>query len=387
MSEQELRNRNKPNPQPADVPLLLSQHWNLSVTHGSIKQIESYDDANFLCTAQNSTGSSDMYLVKFYNAIETASPTLLHGLSSMLSQINSSITSAVQVPSIIAPLAAAEDYIIVENCLIMDGTTANVALRVFPWIHGTTLSRCIADIDILEQAGKAIGKVYQSLSGFDHQSFHRSHLWDLAQFSLSIPLISYVEDDSVRSCIETCYELYQNELLVVSNHLPKSVIMADCNDANIIVSEENSVEIPRTVVGLIDFSDAVYTWSVNEIAIAMAYALLGSFGKESPYIAMASLLAGYVKVAPLSEIELEWLPLLIKVRLCISIMCGACAISKDPSNEYLKLHAVPARNALVLLSSTNLKSLVGLFNEVQIKALEGNLNSVDSYTLLVKGSF
>jgi hypothetical protein len=44
--------------------------------------------------------------------------------------------------------------------------------------------------------------------------------------------------------------------------------------------------------------------------------------------------------------ELPHLHTLICVRLCISIMIGAYSISKDPTNEYLKLHAHPAKEAL-----------------------------------------
>lgn len=41
--------------------------------------------------------------------------------------------------------------------------------------------------------------------------------------------------------------------------------------------------------------------------------------------------------------------LLICVRLSISLSIGAYSISLDPSNEYLALHALPAKTALVQL--------------------------------------
>ena len=40
------------------------------------------------------------------------------------------------------------------------------------------------------------------------------------------------------------------------------------------------------------------------------------------------------------------LRVLVATRLVQSIAMGAYSISKDPTNEYLKLHAVPARRGL-----------------------------------------
>jgi Ser/Thr protein kinase RdoA (MazF antagonist) len=154
------------------------------------------------------------------------------------------------------------------------------------------------------------------------------------------------------------YREYQTVVLPLSDSLPRSVIMGDCNDANIITRE-------GVVSGLIDFSDAVHTWSVNEIAIAMAYALITSFGQLSPYEALGALLLGYTRGRRLSEQELIALPVLIATRLSISISVGAYSISKEPENEYLKLHALPARKSLLLLWSTERKTHVEFFREVQ----------------------
>jgi hypothetical protein len=75
-----------------------------------------------------------------------------------------------------------------------------------------------------------------------------------------------------------------------------------------------------------------------------------------------------VALQPQTRVEIAVLPVLIQVRLSISVMVGACAISKDPGNEYLKLHALPAREAIVFkcqqlneVHSTYFQSVQDLF--------------------------
>eukprot|EP01034_Spumella_vulgaris_P021428 gene21428-27458_t len=229
----------------------------------------------------------------------------------------------------------------------------------------------MATTNQLTEVGTALSAIYASLDSFDHPALHRTHLWDLAQFSVSIGLAQHVDDDAVRSAISSVYNEYQEEVLPTASALPCSVIMGDCNDANIIMRA-------GSVAGLIDFSDAVHTWSVNEVAIAMAYALITSFGQLQPYLALAALLFGYVQNRRLSEEELRVLPVLIATRLSISISVGAYSISKEPENEYLKLHALPARKALLLLRSTESRKHEDFFREVQDAAVI-NSESTDEH--------
>lgn len=48
----------------------------------------------------------------------------------------------------------------------------------------------------------------------------------------------------------------------------------DFNDANIVLTPDR-----QDVTGVIDFGDAAHTWIVNDVAIAMAYAMLSPLAK------------------------------------------------------------------------------------------------------------
>jgi Ser/Thr protein kinase RdoA (MazF antagonist) len=213
--------------------------------------------------------------------VETQCPDILHGLGHMLACINEKIAIPLQVPSIVQPSCSSQNFVFTQ-CNTASGGVESVAVRVFHWIEGTTLSRVKPDLPLMVQLGGGIGEVWRALDGFTHPSFKRQHLWDVRQLALSRPLLSYVDCPQVRACIEAVHVQF-SQVLAVSEQLPWSVIMADCNDANVIVTDAADAEAVVRVEGLIDFSDAVYTWSVNEVAIAMAYALLTSYGKEQPY--------------------------------------------------------------------------------------------------------
>ncbi len=94
------------------------------------------------------------------------------------------------------------------------------------------------------------------------------------------------------------------------------------------------------------------SWRVLDITIAMAYAMLTTYGKHqhASLSAMAAMLRGYHSVYPLTSLEREHLVLLIVCRLACSVTLGAYSIQQNPENAtYLSLHSKPAWEALELL--------------------------------------
>ena len=165
---------------------------------------------------------------------------------------------------------------------------------------------------------------------------------------------------------------------------PQAVIMGDFNDANIIVAAVgDGGELAAT--GIIDFGDVVHTWRVNEVAIAMAYSMVGAWGQQegNHLAAAAALLRGFrgggsggssgsggsggsgggsgcgTAAGGLSRTELGLLRVLVACRLACSYTMGCYAAAQDPTNPYLMLHAQPAARALeVWWTETSPKALV-----------------------------
>lgn len=334
-------NDTKPNPPPfSKLVDLVGGSWSIGrINAASAKKFESYDDAIYYFEAGE---DNSKYYLKIYNPVSSGDPILLRGLSLMLRSVIQKLEIPLLVPTSLR--SNADDDLIMMECACLDGKSRKCYARLFSWIDGSPLyHEKEQNSTIYYQIGVVMGNMYKSLDGFDHAAFHRKQMWDCAQFHLAMDTeyIDLIDDEDIAPLIRDVYAAYNEDVLPIAKDLPQSVIMSDCNDGNIIVSSN-----PLTIKGLIDFDDAVYTWTVNDIAISVAYGLLTNFGKENPVSLISHMLLGYCQHRPLSDVEMKVLYTLIAVRLSISIMVGAYAISQEPDNPYLKIHAEPARNAL-----------------------------------------
>jgi Ser/Thr protein kinase RdoA (MazF antagonist) len=170
---------------------------------------------------------------------------------------------------------------------------------------------------LLQDLGQKLGQLSHALADFDHPAVHRDFHWDLANGNRIVneyaPLI---EDADLRKLVLKCR--YEPETA-----LRRSVIHGDANDYNVLVDPES-----MTVSGLIDFGDMIYSYTVGDLAIALAYVVLGE-GDASDVI------AGYTSEFPLLDDEREALWPLVRLRLAMSVCLAAYQRRQQPENEYL----------------------------------------------------
>ena len=102
-----------------------------------------------------------------------------------------------------------------------------------------------------------------------------------------------------------------------------------------------------TVVGLIDFGDMVYSYTVGNIAIAIAYVVLD---KGYPVAAARYVLEGYTREFPLVQAELDVLWDMVKLRLAMSACLAAKQHGEQPENEYLQISQRAIAKALPKLA-------------------------------------
>jgi Ser/Thr protein kinase RdoA (MazF antagonist) len=86
------------------------------------------------------------------------------------------------------------------------------------------------------------------------------------------------------------------------------------------------------VTGLIDFGDIVYSWTIGDLAIAVAYVVLG---KDDPWAAAAQVIEGYTEEFEVVEEEVLWQ--LVRLRLAMSVCLAAHQQRQRPDNEYLRI--------------------------------------------------
>ncbi|MDB4745511.1 phosphotransferase, partial [bacterium] len=111
--------------------------------------------------------------------------------------------------------------------------------------------------------------------------------------------------------------------------LRKTIIHNDANEQNLLVAQDN----PSRLAGLIDFGDLQRSSHINELAITLAYALLGQDNFEST---ARQIVKGYAGVIFLEEIEREVLFDLMAMRLVQSVTLSSHRAKEFPENTYIE---------------------------------------------------
>jgi Ser/Thr protein kinase RdoA (MazF antagonist) len=89
-----------------------------------------------------------------------------------------------------------------------------------------------------------------------------------------------------------------------------------------------------TVSGLLDFGDMVYSYTVADLAIAIAYVVLDT---AHPRAAANEVIKGYTSEFALLDEELEAVWPLALLRLAVSACMAAYQQRQQANNEYLRI--------------------------------------------------
>ena len=207
----------------------------------------------------------------------------------------------------------------------------NRVVRLISWIPGRPWATIKPKTKALrQQLGRVCGELTTALTGFDHKAAHRFIKWDAAQLAWIKPYLDLFIPKQ-KSIVKHFLQLFEELVIPRSGSLRKSVIQNDFNDYNIIVSDD---PLNPQIIGIIDFGDAIYTYTICELAIACTYAMMDL---PDPLNAIKEIVSEYHKVFPLTEEEMEVLFPLIGARLLISVTASAINKKEHPDNEYLQI--------------------------------------------------
>jgi 4-aminobutyrate aminotransferase-like enzyme/Ser/Thr protein kinase RdoA (MazF antagonist) len=236
-------------------------------------------------------------------------------------------------PRIIKTQAGENDTSIVDDY----GQTRKV--RLLDWVSGRLWSSVNPQLDDLRYSlGEKGGEITSILQDFNHPCATRVFDWDIAQVAWTYTHLDLFNDEQ-----KSCLRYFTNQFDQNQNaykKLRKSVIHNDINDNNIVVS--NDLSTP-SVLAVIDYGDAVFSQTINDVAVALAYAIME---QPDPLTAALPLVAGYHRKYPLQETELEMLYTLVAMRLVISVTKSAINKIKEPDNTYLLISEKPAWDLL-----------------------------------------
>jgi 4-aminobutyrate aminotransferase-like enzyme len=205
--------------------------------------------------------------------------------------------------------------------------------RLLPSIEGSLLSKVKHSPGLLYNFGKSIAELDRSLDGIRNAEIEsRKFIWDLQYCLLNRSKIKYITDPSKTKLVEYYFDQFEHFVLPELPDLRYSIIHNDLNDYNILTDG-------KKITGVIDFGDITYAPLVCEIAIALAYIMMG---KEKPFEASHQVIRGYQTLYPLNEEELKLLYYLIPARLCTSVCNSAEFKAKGKDTEYILINEKPA---------------------------------------------
>ena len=240
-------------------------------------------------------------------------------------------------------------------------------VRMLTWLPGVPLGTVEAQsAALLESLGAAVAELDGALEGFDHPAVHRDFHWDLARgVSLCRELLPSVPDPMMRTLVAGLLERIERNDAPRFGRLRRAAVHNDPNDFNVLVDRP-----AETVTGILDFGDIVHSYAIADLAIAVAYAVLG---KDDPLDAAVAVVRGYQRGRPLEEDEIDALFGLVLLRLCMSVCIAARQQSQRPDESYLGVSQGPIASTLPRLAALDPASVASAFRRARGRTPEETL--------------
>jgi 4-aminobutyrate aminotransferase-like enzyme/Ser/Thr protein kinase RdoA (MazF antagonist) len=292
-------------------------------------------DQNFLLRSRSSTETpslrsgyrpeltNDQYVLKIANSEEALEMLeLQNGLIRFLTERKIDL----DFPRII-PTSCGDDIATIKA---RDGREHFV--RLLTWLDGVCFAKAeLHSRKLFSSLGRTLAQMDAALADFSHLAAHREFYWDLRNATVARELVELLPE-ARRPLVQRFFSEWEK---IDWRRLRFSIIHNDANDYNILVSDPPE----QRVTAILDYGDVVYTATVCDLAIALAYVMLD---KSDPILAAAQVVAAYHEIYPLTEPEIDVLYTLAVTRLCCSVCYAARQTSDAPDNEYLNISNTPA---------------------------------------------
>ncbi len=309
----------------ADAKKLAKDLYDLD---GTFHELPSERDQNFLVNADGVRR-----VLKIANATEERS------LLEAQNQVMAHVASLGLLPQVIESVRGET----IENVSV-NGKTHFV--RLVSYVDGTPMGNVKKhSSELMFDLGRKLGELDGVLVGFDNFALHRDFHWDFANgLEIARKNLKLVKDKKLRAMVKSLIENFETFTAPLLPLLPKSIIYNAPNDYNILVGGGTDLySRNQSVTGFIDLGDMLYSYTIGDLAIAIAYAILD---KPNPLAVAAEIVKGYHSSFALTDDEIAALYGLVTLRLCMSAYIGAEQQKSQPDNEYLGISQGPIRNTL-----------------------------------------
>jgi hydroxylysine kinase len=218
-------------------------------------------------------------------------------------------------------------------------------VRVLTWLDGIPLGNAEPRPDNAADLGSALARLGVALQDFDHPASNHSLLWDIKGAENLLTLLGNIEDNLLFTTCRRHLHRFEQYTKPALENMRSQVIYNDLHASNVLVDPQDT----QRITGIIDFGDIVKSPLIIDVAVASAYLIDDS---DSPLARMQAFLAGYSKVRPLQQDEVDLLYDLILTRNVMTIVISYWRAARYPENrEYVLRSEVLARRSIDTLSA------------------------------------
>lgn len=228
--------------------------------------------------------------------------------------------------------------------LTLDGRkhvrTPRFLVRVVSWISGRLMTERDEsedfDVDLLQSLGESSARLTCALSSVRMPATIAEHEWTLQRGPDVVGAALQVlarqgtarggADQRQLGIVREITDRFRQTVLPRLASLPWAVIHHDLHDANVIVNGAGT-----SVVGVIDFNDAVYAPRVSDLAICAGYAMLR---QADPERAFRLVVEGYRRLIDLTDGETAIVGEMALMRLCMNWAQWQSRALESGDNDY-----------------------------------------------------
>jgi len=307
---------------------------NMFAVAGQARALPGERDQNFLLTSPG----NDRFVLKIANAMEKRD---------MLETQNQAMRHLEKKLPFCPKVMATQNNESIGEIVAANGTKHFV--RLVSYLPGKPLAMVTRhSAGLMTDLGRRMGELTGALTDFDVPGAHRDFYWDLARApELIAEYLPLIRDARFREQIGSGVKDFNCVAGPMLTDLRRSVVFNDANDYNVLVGGgDDFFSRDQRVVGIIDFGDMVHSYTIGDLAVAIAYAVLD---KPDPLGVAACVVSGFHQAFPIEEKEMTILFDLVRLRLSLSACLAVHQKSQREQDDYLSISQEAIRRTLPLL--------------------------------------
>jgi 4-aminobutyrate aminotransferase-like enzyme/Ser/Thr protein kinase RdoA (MazF antagonist) len=313
---------------------------------GRVSNLGSCQDINFKFT---DAATSHSFVVKFTDRAVCSEQEILFQHAAIIYLQSCQSCAAISLP---IPLSS-------TSGAMVSGVVVNEKeyyVRMLKFVDGNILSEYkYFSPEVLASFGAFVGSITLSMAGFETFLAEQAHLlsvadreieWDLRRasrvidgFMSSFCASTNPEEVAHQETFQRQYKRSNSLLNYVQQQAAKTeqglrtqILHGDLAHYNVVA--QTDVSGRPVVSGVIDFGDAMRSWTVAELAVAVVSGFAGDSTNSTALEEACSVLKGFISAHPLNEWEVTALWPLVILRSMVNILCIRSELEKDASNAY-----------------------------------------------------